>query len=356
MSKNNNEAASMVVDMFKASNQSAAAPEVDKEKVEDTVEKPTEQAPVVTELNGEKVMEFINNDESFLFSMLTEKTGREVKSIDDLIVEREKVVEVEKEPDMPELVKEFWKYNVDTGKGVNEWMSANKDWSTESKETVVKEYVSRKEKYTGDNLNTYFDINYKTKDDFKDKSISELEELGYRSDEIEKAKLKEMAFERDYNLGLEYLKEDQEKYKMPSQNFENQRKAEQKEAEDKLKFSQAATAAINSLSEMKIGDITYKPEFDKVKDNLQSVDGIMSLFKDSDGNVDVTKYIATVMRGLDAEKIADIKAQQAVAKHIETEGKEVSHIKTTESQAQASGSQQKAQSFEEIQRMLSGKI
>lgn len=340
-----NKAADAVLQMAGVTEEQKAAQDKSKEDV--VVDTP--------DITFDQAKSFFEKDEESFYSLISEKTSREVKSIDDLFQVEEKVVEkiVEKDPELPEQVKKFWEFNIGTNGGVEEWMKANKDWDSESKDVVVKEYIKRKEKFEGENLNTFLEINYKVKDEFKDKSVAELEEAGYSYEEIERAKSKMITYDRDYRLGLDYLKQEQEKYKIPSNEYESKRQAAEEETERKLKFSQAATAAINGLKEISIGDeLKYVPDFTATKDKYQSIDGILSLFNDSDGNLDVSSLIATVEKGLNAEKIADIKAKKAVAKYIEDEGGELANSRVTETQRQASGGQNKQQSFDDVHSII----
>lgn len=75
------------------------------------------------------------NDEN-VFSFLSEKTGREIKSLDDLTVVEEK------EMNLPEPVKQFFEYNTSTGRGMDDFIKLNRDFKSLPEEALIKEHIA----------------------------------------------------------------------------------------------------------------------------------------------------------------------------------------------------------------------
>ena len=101
-----------------------AIDKVDSEKKEEAAV--VEEEEIKVEMKEEDVLSFMSN-----------KYGKELKSLDDLMKQPEVV-----EPDLPEDVKAYAKYKKETGRGIEDFMKLNKDLDKVSPERLLKDYLS----------------------------------------------------------------------------------------------------------------------------------------------------------------------------------------------------------------------
>jgi hypothetical protein len=286
-----------------------------KEKAEEVVDTVVEPAPEGTldaqpkTLSAEEVTAFIEKDEKLLLNILSKRTGKELSSFDDLkeVEIQERVVE--KKPELPESIQKLWDYTVTTGRDINDYISANKDWKTLPKEHVVMEYIQRVEGLEGDTAKRYFDVYYN------------LDVDEYSEREVEMAKLN---LEKDYKKAVNYFEEQKKEFFTPSQQVDLRREAEDKERAERLQWAEGMTSAINSLDNIKVGEMDYSVSDKKdLVNRFQSIDGIISKYKTADG-LNYRGLAETIYKGENIDAIIKVAQDDAIAKYIESEANELS--------------------------------
>ena len=107
-----------------------------KEHEESLTETPKEE---VSEEVSEPVVEKEPLGETELLSIISERLGRDINSLDDLKEAREESGEMDSE------VAAFFKYKKETGRGVKDFVQLNRDYDTMKPENLIKEYLTATE-------------------------------------------------------------------------------------------------------------------------------------------------------------------------------------------------------------------
>ena len=107
-----------------------------KEHEESLTETPKEE---VSEEVSEPVVEKEPLGETELLSIISERLGRDINSLDDLKEAREESGEMDSE------VAAFFKYKKETGRGVKDFVQLNKDYDTMKPDNLIKEYLTATE-------------------------------------------------------------------------------------------------------------------------------------------------------------------------------------------------------------------
>jgi hypothetical protein len=270
-------------------------------------------------LAPEKVFGFLDSNEGAYFEYLSKKTGRDIKSLDDLTkVEK---VEVEKEPELPEDVKKFWEYKKETGRGLTDFLKANKDWSSESKESVVMEHIRQTEGLDGELLKDFYELNYLPDED----EVSDKER-----------RMAKLRFEQRYNNALGYFKDQQKQFTLPTDDTSGQRQAVQQAEADAKRFQEGMLGALREVQEINIGDFSYKIGNDPVvSDKFSSMEKILGAYKKGD-SFDYKALLQTLYAGENATKIAQSYAEYYKNKSVEDDLKKMSNHKEPGAQAPTS--------------------
>ena len=87
----------------------------------------------------EPVVEKPPLQEDELLSIISDRLGREINSLDDLKEAREESGEMDEE------VSAFFKYKKETGRGVKDFVQLNKDYGTMNPDSLIKEYLTATE-------------------------------------------------------------------------------------------------------------------------------------------------------------------------------------------------------------------
>ena len=150
---------------------------------EETKEEVKEETPS-SELNDEDVLSYIKN-----------RYNKDISSVDDLFAQQEK-----NDP-LPEDVSKYLDFKKNTGRGFQDFVKANTDYTEFSDDQVLKEYYS----LTEEDLDSD-DIQYLMDDKF-----------GYDEEEDDERdiKKKNISKKREISKARKYLKEFSESYKVP---------------------------------------------------------------------------------------------------------------------------------------------
>ncbi len=258
------------------------------------------------ELQAEEVFQFFDTNEEAYLQYLSQKTGREIKSPEDLIEVKEVVKE--KEIELPEDVKSFWEYKKNTGRGFDDFLSAKRDWSKESKELVVMEHIRQTEGLEGDLLRDYYELNFVPDED----EVSEKD--------VRMAKIR---FEQRYHKALKHFKENQKQFTLPTDTKTHQREAEEFQRAETERFKQGMDSALNNLASISIKDFTYEVQKTPEMSKFTSIDGILSKYRKGD-TFDYEGLLKVLYAGENVERIAHAYAEQLKTEYIDNELKQVS--------------------------------
>jgi hypothetical protein len=226
-------------------NQTVEEPvEIEGEKKEDKGEESVSQEtpespPPPTEIKDDDVLSYIGK-----------RYGKQIDSIEELIAEREK-----NEP-LPDDVAAYLKYKQETGRGINDYVKLQKDYSDLSPDALLREYLT----ITEEGLDPE-DIDSMMEDFAFDEEIHELSEIK----KIKLAKKKEIA------KAKKFLKQQQEQYKQPLESRESSATANEELIEYKqyLESANAQQQEDKQRSEwfVKKSDELFTPEFKGFKFN-----------------------------------------------------------------------------------------
>jgi len=274
-----------------------------------------------SELNEEDVLSYIGK-----------RYGKDINSFDDLMVERESSEE------LPEDVATYLKFKKETGRGINDFVNANKDYDDLDPNQLLKEYYKQTESELDND-----DIDYLIQNKF-----------GYDSDldEEDEIKKKSIAKKKELSKAKSFFKEFKEKYSVPLESREeavspqNQEELEaykkyiddaktyQEEAERKSKWFVNKTEELfnNEFKgfDFKIGDqeLTYSPaEASELKKNQLDVNNFISKFLDDSGMMKDTKgYHRALSIAMNPDKFAKFFYEQGKSDSVTESAKKSKNI------------------------------
>lgn len=202
---------------------SEAKPKEEKPKASDTTDKKETSKPS----EGLK-FDFGNNSEKPTDSQKPTDNQQETASV----VTREKVLEylnqngfegikdisdLSKEVALPEQVEKFRKYHEETGRGIKDFYSLQRDWKSETPESRIKEYLRLKyPDLDEEQIQTQYDV----------VRVTEEDEDSLSSRELSRAKAE---FDKMDSDAIAYLTSKSKEYEVPLQNTQTQAKPQSKE-------------------------------------------------------------------------------------------------------------------------------
>lgn len=234
-----------------------------------------------------------------VFSRLTEKVGREIKSWEDLqpqVTERE--VEKIVQPELPPEIEAIFNFHKETGRGVSDFVKAQKDWSQENDDSVLREYLTMENpELTRDHINLLME-GYK--------SPSKLEGDDYTPEEIaentRRIKLAEIAKIKDVAKARKYFEDSKQKYLTPLE--QNKQELAQREVQGKEAWVQKTQEAMQSISGVSVDDFSYSfKDKDSFTESASNIESLLGRYKDGEGKLDHTKLYKTLMAGEQLEGI-----------------------------------------------------
>ncbi len=274
-----------------------------------------------SELNEEDVLSYIGK-----------RYGKDINSFDDLMTERESSEE------LPEDVATYLKFKKETGRGINDFVNANKDYNDLDPNQLLKEYYKQTESELDNE-----DIDYLIQNKF-----------GYDSelDEEDEIKKKSIAKKKELSKAKGFFKEFKEKYSVPLESREeavspqNQEELEaykkyiddaktyQEEAERKSKWFVNKTEELfnNEFKgfDFKIGDqeLTFSPaEASELKKNQLDVNNFISKFLDDSGMMKDTKgYHRALSIAMNPDKFAKFFYEQGKSDSVTESAKKSKNI------------------------------
>ena len=152
-------------------------------KEEEVVKKETIESEVKSELSDEDVLSYIKN-----------RYDKQIDSVDQLFKEREQ------SEDLPEDVAAYLNYKKETGRGINDYVSLNRDFSEMKPDKILREYLVATERgLDAEDIDTLMEA-YAYDEDLDDESTIKKTKLSKKK-AIAKAK--------------DYFESEKEKYRMP---------------------------------------------------------------------------------------------------------------------------------------------
>ena len=299
---------------------------IEEEVIENEVEAKTEEQEVHSNIENKTEEEEEQKplfDREAFFKYASEMLGKDVKSEEDLVIEKE-------ESELKyasEFSKGYDEYYKETKRSVEDYLSLNRDLSQLKKEDVVREILRRENPdLTNDEIDFEYEELYSIDEDLMDER------------EIKK---KQIRLKKDYNSGLKELLQDQEKYKVPSETSEPSineiiEKQQKQVEETQIAWRQAVEQTSKELTgfEVDLGDgfkFTHNisPEAKKqaveiAKDNTMTK--WAQRYSDKEGRLDTKKIQVDIYRRDNFEAILKDVEKQARAHEREVIAKEDKHI------------------------------
>lgn len=290
-----------------------------------------DQPPVDTVIENQP--EEVDLDDNKVLSYLGKRWNKEITSLDELVEQRAQAEE------LPEDVSAFLKYKKDTGRGIEDFMKLNVDYSAMDEDSLLYQYHKEQNpELDADEVKFELESKYSYDEDFDDDK------------HIKKVKLerkKELTKARDYFNKLK------EQYKVPLESRESFVPAEEKEAYESYKqYKQAATSEqeeqqkrskyfadkTNELFSDKFEGfkfnidedkaVTFKPADAKTLLNDQSsLSNFVNKFLNEDGYVkDAELFHRAIAIASNPEKFAKFFYEKGMADTVDTVSKESKNI------------------------------
>ena len=183
----------------------------------------TEDQPAAEPIVDNNPPQEVDLDDNKVLSYLGKRWNKEITSLDELVEQRSQAEE------LPEDVSAFLKYKKDTGRGIEDFMKLNVDYSAMDEDSLLYQYHKENNpELDADEVKFELESKYSYDEDFDDDK------------HIKKVKLerkKELTKARDYFNKLK------EQYKAPLESRDAFVPAEEKEAYESYKqYKQAATS------------------------------------------------------------------------------------------------------------------
>ena len=290
------------VDPMKVDPNKVDPTKVDPAKVEPAKVDPTKVDPNKKENPTPNQFDWNTVNQEVIFSHLTEKAGREIKSYDDLkaqTVEREveKIVPQELAPE----VEAFNKYHSETGRDFNDFMRIQQDWNNVGEDVKLRAYLAEQHPdLSSDDINFLYEDTYGIPAKLEgEEGDYTAQELSANANAIRKA---EIFRKQDAAKATKFFEDNKQKYLTPME----QRKAdlESQIAAGREAWTTSVGSAMESVTSIDHDGFSYdfkgKDEFGK---SAKSIEGLMGRYKNEKGELDHTRLLKTLMMG---EQFADI--------------------------------------------------
>ena len=275
-------------------------------------------------------------DDNKVLSYLGKRWNKEITSLDDLVQERQQAEE------LPEDVSAFLKYKRETGRGIEDFMKLNVDYTAMDEETLLYQYAKEQNpELEADEVRFELESKFSYDEDFDDEK------------HIKKVKLerkKELTRARDYFNKLK------EQYKVPLESREAFVPQEEREAyesykqykqtatgeqEEQLKRSKYFAEKTNELFSDKFEGfkfnidenkaVTFKPADAKTLLNEQSsLSNFVNKFLNEEGYLkDAELFHRAIAIASNPEKFAKFFYEKGMTEAVETVSKESKNIDMT---------------------------
>tara|TARA_R100001530_G_scaffold63380_1_gene45570 strand:- start:15386 stop:16513 length:1128 start_codon:yes stop_codon:yes gene_type:complete len=299
------------------------------------VEEPVEEAPNTEEPveaeAQEKTPSSELNDEDVL-SYIKKRYDKEIDSVDDLFTQ------TEINEDLPEDVSAYFKYKKETGRGIEDFVALQKDYTSMEDDQVLANYYGA----TEDGLDA-IDI----QDIIEEKFMFDTE-----LDEPKDIKKKKLAKKRELAKAKKFLNEQKDKYKVPLESSGDGLSEDQEKNLNAYKSYKEESEAVNDILakrhdaflkrtnevfndgfkgfEYSVGEksFTFKPgDTAEVRNRQSDFMNFVSKFQDKNGDVvDAKGYHRALAPAFNPEKFAQFFYDQGVANTVESVAKKSKNI------------------------------
>ena len=296
-----------------------------------------EQQPVEEQQTQEtdQVQE-LDLDDNKVLSYLGKRWNKEITSLDELVQEREQAEE------LPEDVSAFLKYKRETGRGIEDFMKLNVDYTAMDEDSLLYQYAKEQNpELDADEVKFELESKFSYDEDFDDDK------------QIKKVKLER---KKELNKAREYFNKLKEQYKVPLESRDSFVPQEEKEAYESYKqYKQTATSEqeeqqkrskyfadkTNELFsdkfegfKFKIDEdkaVTFKPADAKTLLNEQSsLSNFVNKFLNEDGYLkDAETFHRAIAIASNPEKFAKFFYEKGMTEAVETVSKESKNINMT---------------------------
>ncbi len=214
-----------------------------------------------------------------------------LKYLKDNNLEVDKISDLSKKEELPESVAKFKKFHEETGRGINDFYNAQKDWNKESKDDTIKEFYKYEYDMSDEDIDTQIELLKVSKDDE--------EELDPR--ELTKRKLD---YSKEYSKALSFMNKKSKEFKTPLDNQVQQKQATPEEiAEAHKPYWKAREKSLGNLNEIKlkiegIGEINLevtKEQKELVSKYTETQEAFFSRWQDDKGIIDTDKSSVDVL-------------------------------------------------------------
>ena len=303
--------------------------EVEQQLLDQHEEKFSQQEePIIT---TEQVEEVGLKDEDVL-SYIKNRYNKEVTSIDELFQKREEAEE------LPGDVSAYFKYKKETGRGIEDFVKLNRDYSSMDSDSLLAEYYSQ----TDEDLDSE-DIAYMIEDKFSyDEDLDDPKDI----------KKKELAKKKELVKAKKYFEDSKEAYRIPVESagglvsedeketynaykkYVQDSQSQQEENYRKSEYFQKKTEELFSDDfkgfDFVIGDKTVKFSPGDVKETkkIQSdVSNFISKYIDANGMIsDPVGYHRSLAAAMNPEKMATFFYEQGKAEALLDNAKKIKNI------------------------------
>jgi hypothetical protein len=287
-----------------------------------------QEDPIIT---TEQVEEVGLKDEDVL-SYIKNRYNKEVTSIDELFQKREETEE------LPGDVSAYFKYKKETGRGIEDFVKLNRDYSSMDSDSLLAEYYSQ----TDEDLDEE-DIAYMIEDKFSyDEDLDDPKDI----------KKKELAKKKELVKAKKYFEDSKEAYKIPVESagglvsedeketynaykkYVQDSQSQQEENYRKSEYFQKKTEELFSDDfkgfDFVIGDKTVKFSPGDVKETkkIQSdVSNFISKYIDANGMIsDPVGYHRSLAAAMNPEKMATFFYEQGKAEALLDNARKIKNI------------------------------
>lgn len=303
--------------------------EVEQQLLDQHEEKFSQQEePIIT---TEQVEEVGLKDEDVL-SYIKNRYNKEVTSIDELFQKREEAEE------LPGDVSAYFKYKKETGRGIEDFVKLNRDYSSMDSDSLLAEYYSQTDEDLDDE-----DIAYMIEDKFSyDEDLDDPKDI----------KKKELAKKKELVKAKKYFEDSKEAYRIPVESagglvsedeketynaykkYVQDSQSQQEENYRKSEYFQKKTEELFSDDfkgfDFVIGDKTVKFSPGDVKETkkIQSdVSNFISKYIDANGMIsDPVGYHRSLAAAMNPEKMATFFYEQGKAEALLDNAKKIKNI------------------------------
>tara|TARA_R100001440_G_scaffold70128_4_gene92349 strand:+ start:302 stop:1468 length:1167 start_codon:yes stop_codon:yes gene_type:complete len=314
----------------------AAAEEKPKKNIEQPASEPVAEEEKIKEEEIQAEVKPPELDDTQVLSYIEQRYGKQITSFDELLAEREKSEE------LPKDVAAYFKYKKETGRGINDYVKLQRDYSDMNPDSLLREYYA----ITEEGLDSE-DIEMMM-DDFKfDEEVDEPAQIK----KLKLAKKKEIA------KAKKFFRQQQELYKQPLESRESSGTASEElqayrqylndaktQQEESVKRSQWFVQKSNELFnpdfkgfKFKIDEteLVYTPgSVSELKKAQETPMNFVNKFLDDQGLlVDAEGYHRSLAIAMNPEKFARFFYEQGQSQATDTVMRKTKNIDMTERSA-----------------------